>query len=219
VDREGLHALVGWVPGGKWANAARGAGGLRGGNGGLAFIAVWCISLWTTSHVNIVPENEPDNAGRALTDAIYRHAFPDSPDPSLLASTRKVAIAERLGQMEAATPQNLSEMRETLKTLGFDRSMLDAVRDKSLAGLGLLMHHAHDVLSGDIELGRGMPAKMASMPERFTRRSGKPAGPKAMPSWGIGFNRALARTDADLAAIDAAILAVTGTEPPRGQSR
>lgn len=159
-------------------------------------------------------EKAPDPA---LIDAVYRKAFPNDAEEALLASTRKVVIADRIGPAEPMPANAASEMRATLKTLGFDRSMIEVVRDKSPIELGLLLHHAQQTLSDDVENGRAFPREMQAPPHTF--RGGAAPGNNRLPSWGVGFNRALSRTDADLAAIDAAIAALTGKEPPRSRSR
>jgi hypothetical protein len=162
-------------------------------------------------------DSSPYDDGHALTDAVYRHAFPGEPD-ALLAQTRRHAVAERMGLGDAPSARDKAELLGTLRSLGFDRSMLDAVRNRGFAEITLIMHHAQEVLSGDISGGAYNHLFREEPPGLFPRRS-QPARPKHMPGWGTGFARALAQADADLAAIDAAILAVTGREPPRGRDR
>jgi hypothetical protein len=163
-----------------------------------------------------VPEPPPDTSGEALINAVYRHAFPDVPDTSLLAHTRKLATAYRLG-LAKATEKDKRELRQSLRLAGLDRSMLAAVRHRSVEELALLLHHAYEVFTGDVERSTAIPLMPPDTPQRFGRPMGRPA--ERAIDLGQAFNRAGAEADADLAAIDQAIIAVTGQEPPRGRSR
>lgn len=164
-------------------------------------------------------DSDFDNVNPTPTEMIYRRAFPDEPETSLLAETRRFAIDERLGLTKPAKPKEKSVVLESLKSLGFDNAMRETARDKTPGELSLLLHHANEALSEDIERGTRMPARPEAVPAPFSRRNGRSSGPNAMPAWGIGFNRALDRTNRDLSAIDAAITAVTGREPPGGHAR
>lgn len=147
-------------------------------------------------------ESRPDDASPSLGDTVYRRAFPNEPDASFLAETRKAAIDARLdGRPDEPTVR--SGLLKALQDLGFDRPMLAILgREMPAPALGLFLHHAQEFLAEGIGSGRGLPAQLA-----------------ARPNWEDGFNRALDRTRRDLAAIDEAILAVTGKEPPRGRGR
>lgn len=147
-------------------------------------------------------ESLPDDAGPSHGDTVYRRAFPNEPDASFLAETRKAAIDARLdGRPDE--PAVRAGMLKALQDLGFDGPMLAILgREMPAPALGLFLHHAQEFLAEGIARQQGLPAPLS-----------------ATPGWADGFNRALDRTRRDLAAIDEAILAVTGKEPPRGRSR
>jgi hypothetical protein len=163
-----------------------------------------------------VAKGDPDDTNKTLTDAVYRHAFEDEPQR---AEVRKYMIEERLGLISKGTPKRLAEARQALRPLGFDRSMIDTVRDKSLGGLLLLLHHSGEILCDDVSRGNIFTPVIQPKPSSITHRGVRHDGGSSKPSFGVSFNRALAQTDEDIAAIDAAILAVTGKEPPGGPYR
>lgn len=142
------------------------------------------------------------------TEAIYQKAFPDVPGDSTLAWARRYAIRERLElRRPAATVKEKKEVLEMFRIFRFERSMIDMLRHRDVGDLVLVFEHAGRIFFSDVEHHPVLPD--STPPGEFPW----------LVNFGQSFNRALAQADADIAAINQAILAFTGKEPPRGRSR
>lgn len=155
--------------------------------------------------------------------AVYRRAFPDaSSHPILLDDPRYQSVLDRLGRQVDTSPRERREFIRSLANFGFTKSMLQVVREKyrSPHAALLFLAHANSLLFDAIDRAASdhrLLRDLAPAEEQHVRGVDRPpAIPKTMEA---GFNRALAATDADLAAIDAAILDVTGEPPPKGRAR
>jgi hypothetical protein len=142
---------------------------------------------------------QPDEADHSLTEAVYRMAFKDD---DAFKEERQGVIEERLG-MRAFDEQDKQTLAESLGPLGFGRSMTDQlVRERSLPEMALFAGYALHFFGEDLERAGGVPAEL-----------------RGTPGLGDSFNRALACTVRDIAAIGRAVAAVTGIEPPGEERR